>query len=100
MDREGHRTDEGCDDVGRLVTVCIDEESDGKLGDEVDEAAVRGDEAAVRGDEAATSVVSRSVDVTGAAEANELSRVEESESSEERESSGWGRFGLGCRDNE
>ena len=34
MDREGHRTDEGCDDVGRLVTVCIDEESDGKLGDE------------------------------------------------------------------
>ena len=93
MDREGHRTDEGCDDVGRLVTVCIDEESDGKLGDEVDEAAVRGDEAA-------TSVVSRGVDVTGAAEANELSRVEESESSEERESSGWGRFGLGCRDNE
>lgn len=83
MDREGHRTDEGCDDVGRLVTVCIDEESDGKLGDEVDEAAVRGDEVG-------TAVVSWSVDVTGAAEANELSRVEESESSEERESSGWG----------
>ena len=92
MDREGHRTDEACDDVGRLVTVCIDEESDGKLGDEVDEAAERGDEAA-------TSVVSRSVGVTGAAEANELSRVEESESREEKEST-WGRFGLGCRDNE
>lgn len=92
MDREGHRTDEGCDDVGRLVTVCIDEESDGKLGDEVDDAEERGDEAA-------TAVVSRSVDVTGAAEANELSRVEESESREEKEST-WGRFGLGCRDNE
>ncbi|MGN0067745.1 MAG: hypothetical protein ACI38V_09130 [Bacteroides sp.] len=75
-----------------MTTVCIDEESDGKLGDEVDEAAVRGDEAA-------TSAVSRSVDVTGAAEANELIRVEESESREEKEST-WGRFGLGCRDNE
>ena len=93
MDREGHRTDEGCDDVGRLVTVCIEEVSDGKLSDEVDVAAVRGDEVA-------TAVVSCSVDLTGAAESNELSRVEESESSEERESSGWGRFGLGCRDNE
>ena len=92
MDREGHRTDEGCDDVGRLVTVCIDEESDGKLGDEVDEAAVRGDEVA-------TAVVSWSVDLTGAAEAKDLSRREESDSSEEKEST-WGRFGFGCRDNE